>query len=52
MNTCEHCTGTVLFDCGKFSIVRCDWGCGTIRFRWRHDDLVTRTFWTWKGGTA
>lgn len=25
---CEHNTGTVIFSCVGFSIVKCDWGCG------------------------
>jgi hypothetical protein len=41
---CEHCTGTVLFYWGRFSITRCDWGCGKLQFEWEHRDGVTRTF--------
>ena len=39
---CYNATASVLFHVGRFSIVRCDWGCNRIFFQWKCADGVTR----------
>ena len=47
MMNCEHCTGTVLFTWGRFSITRCDWGCGHVLWEWVNRKGVTVTIAEW-----
>lgn len=43
MNDCEHNTGTVVAEFPRFSIVKCDWGCGEYLIEIKLGNNTVRT---------